>query len=181
MSYTDQLTALGAATESKVLRLFDRYVDGNLTPRQFVATTATVIAKANGRAVAMADLSLASTLSAKLGVPITALGLIPPAGDIDRLLKAATTLVEVIDETPDPRARVARLGRVEPLDAAGTAYSEAIKRSGHVSGYRRGVSPGACELCNWLAKTNLDPAGYIYPANKPMNRHKGCTCTQIPV
>lgn len=178
MTYRENLTELGAVTERKVLDLFDRHTAGELTAPQFVSTTATVIAKANGRAVAMADMSLAATLSLRLGVPVAALGLASPAGELARLQKAADTLLAAED---DPRARVARLGRVEPLDAAGTAYSTAIARSRRVTGYRRGLHAGACELCQWLAKTHLDPEGYVYPSRQPMNRHKGCTCTQVPV
>lgn len=85
------------------------------------------------------------------------------------------------DAVPDPTPRVSRFARTEPLTAAGDAYDEAVRRSPHVRGYRRGLSPTACELCTWLAKRHLDPAGYIYRADRPMHRHKGCTCYPIPV
>ena len=85
------------------------------------------------------------------------------------------------DAVPDPTPRVSRFARTEPLAAAGDAYDEAVRRSPHVRGYRRGLSPTACELCAWLAKRHLDPAGYIYRADRPMHRHKGCTCYPIPV
>lgn len=178
MTYVDKLRALGASTEASVAALFDRYVAKAVTGPEFVATAAATIAKANARAVVMADLSLAATLMLELGKPVAALGLAPRRDDVDRLTKAATTLLAA---EADPRARIARLARVEPLDAAGNAYSDAIARREEVSGYRRGVSADGCELCQWLAKTHLDPAGYVYPAKQKMNRHKGCTCTQIPV
>lgn len=178
MNYRTHLKELGARTEARVLALFDSYTAATITGPDFVAAAAATIAKANARAVAMADLSLAATLMLEMGEPVAALGLSPKPGDVDRLTKAAQTLLAA--ET-DPRDRIARLGRVEPLDAAGEAYSDAISQRENVTGYRRGVSADGCELCQWLAKTHLDPAGYVYPAKQPMNRHKGCTCTQIPV
>lgn len=171
MSYRDLLHQLGSATETKVLAIFNAFTAGTLGQEQTVALIASTIAAANGHAVALADVSLAATLTLQLGEAVPALGLLP-ADDTARLRKAARTLLAVEDVTPE---RVARLGRAEPLDAAGTAYSDGIKRSRHVDGYRRGLSGNACELCVWLYKD-----GYTYPANQPMNRHKGCTCTQVP-
>jgi hypothetical protein len=112
------------------------------------------------------------------------LGSPPGLLDVDaahaRLLKAADTLTAGIDTADDPRPRIDRLAKGEPLSAmqhgALTVY-----RQHDVIGYRRGVHPDACELCHWLKKTQLDPAGYVYPAGQSMYQHPGCTCWPIPV
>ena len=57
---------------------------------------------------------------------------------------------------------------------------DALRRHG-VRGYRRGLDDHPCQLCTWLAKTHLDPAGYVYPTGKPMHRHPGCCCVPLPV
>lgn len=176
MTYRDHLTDLGAVTEGKVLAAYTAFTDGDLTEDEFVAVVAAIIAKANARAVAIADLSLAATLMLRLRRPVAALGLTPPKGDAQRLAKAATTLVAALDATPDPLARVARLGRSEPLEAAARAYSAGIRQNPDVTGWTRGVSGNACELCTWLAQD-----GATFPDSVEMNTHTGCTCTPIPV
>jgi len=176
MTYRDVLTGLGAATEARVLAAYAAFTDGDLTEEEFVAAVAAIIAKANARAVAVADLSLAATLMLQLGKPVATLGLTPPKDDPERLQKAATTLVGLLATTPDPLARVARLGRSEPLGSAATAYSAGIRQSRLVTGWTRGVSGNACELCQSLAD-----GGAVFPDSVEMYHHKGCTCTPIPV
>lgn len=176
MSYRENLRKLGADTSGRVMGHYAMYNSGRITASQFASTVASTIAKANGRAVVMADLSLAATLSVEMGIPVTTLGLQLPDGELERLRKAASTLLDLAEDTPDPAARIGRLGRVEPIDAAGKAYSKGTRLSPHVVGYRRGLSGDPCELCQWLHKD-----GYVYPAEQEMNQHKGCTCTQQPV
>ncbi len=175
-TYRDSLVELAAATEAQLLAAYESWRDGLLTDAEFVAVVAAFVAAGNSRATALADLSLAATLSVALGTVVAPLGLLPAAGTVDRLTRAATTLLDVLPGTPDPPARVARLGRAEPLQAAGSAYSEGMAASPHVVGYRRNLTGTACELCTWLRK-----GGYVYPADKPMYQHPGCTCTPEPV
>ena len=171
MTYRENVTLIAAATETKVLAVFDRYEAGELDQNTTIALIAAIIAKANSKAVTLADLSLAATLMLQLGSPVAALGLTPPADDSDRLQKAATTLLAVATLT---RERVARLARSEPLGRAADAYADGIRRSDHVTGWTRQVSANACELCQSLA-------GDVLPDSVPMYHHPGCTCTPIPV
>jgi hypothetical protein len=170
VSYRDQLVALGDETANRVVDLFTRWQSGDLSHDEAVALIAAVIARANGTAVALADLSLAATLMLQLGRPVAALGLLPPDGEPDRLQKAATTLLAVSGVTVE---RVARLGRSEPFEAAARAYSDGIAKSALVVGWTRKVSPSACEICQGLA-------GTVLPTTVPMYHHTGCTCVPVP-
>lgn len=171
MTYRDQLQRLGETTANRVVVVFDDYSSGDLTLDEAVALIAAIIAKANGTAVALADLSLAATLMLQTGQPVPTLGLLPPTEDPDRLLKAAATLLAVEHLTTE---RVARLGRSEPLESAARAYSDGIRQNPAVTGWTRQVSPNACQVCQ-------DLAGDVLPDTVPMYHHTGCTCTPIPV
>lgn len=171
MTYRDNVTLIAAATERKVLAVYDRYEAGELDHDTTVALMAAIIAKANSQAVTLADLSLAATLMLQLRRPVPTLGLTPPADDPQRLTKAATTLLAVATLT---RERVARLARAEPLGTAADAYADGIAESPLVTGWTRQVSGNACELCQSLA-------GDVLPDSVAMYHHPGCTCTPVPV
>lgn len=171
MTYRDQLQQLGDATANRVLAVYASYDEGLIDHDETVALIAAIIAKANGTAVALADLSLAATLMLATGRPVPTLGLLPPPDDPDRLLKAAATLLAVEHLTTE---RAARLGRSEPLEAAARAYSEGIRQNPTVTGWTRQVSPDACQVCQ-------DLAGTVLPDSVPMYHHTGCTCTPVPI
>lgn len=173
MTYRDQLQRLGDATAERVVAIVTSWTDGDLTHDEAVAVIAAVIAKANGQAVALADLSLAATLMLQLGKPVTTQGLLPPADDPARLTRAAITLLAIEGLTQE---RAARLGHSEPLTAAATAYSDAVRDNRLVTGWTRGLSDNACQLCEWWWRE-----GRVWPDTHPMPTHKGCTCTPIPI
>lgn len=175
MTYRDALTRLAAATEAQVVAAYTAWTENKIDDGTLVAVIAAYVAAANSRAVALADLSLATAVTVALRRPVAPLGLLPPVGDTDRLHTAATTLLAALAATPDPVARVARLGRAEPLTTAARTYSEAIKRSPHVTGWTRGLSATACQLCRWWHRD-----GQVWPADHPMPTHKGCSCIPIP-
>ena len=169
MSYRHTLLGLAAATEGAVGVLWGRLEDGGITVAEFVEFTAVTVQVANGRAVALADLGLAATLTAQLRRPVPPLGL-AAVDDLERLRAAAGTVVDL--GTP---GRARRLGRCEPLDAASTAYSEGIARSPHVKAWRRQTSGTACPLCSsWAAEG-------VLPDSARMATHKGCSCVPVPV
>lgn len=120
-----------------------------LTTDETIAIIATIIARANSRAVALADVSLAATLMVDLQAPVATLGLTSPEEDYDRLKAAAATLLAVGGVTV---ARAARLGRAEPLEAAARAYSAAISEHDEVVGWTRVVSPARARCArHWPA------------------------------
>jgi len=171
MSYREVVTLVAEKCERDVLAVFDRFLAGELDRGTAIALIASTIAKANEKAVTIADLSLAATLMLQLREPVATVGLTAPPDDTHRLLTAATTLLAVENLT---RERVARLARSEPLGRAADAYSEGIRRNERVTGWTRQVSANACEVCQGLA-------GDVLPDSVPMYHHPGCTCTPVPV
>lgn len=175
MTYRDTLTRLGDRTAGQVAAIIAAWEAGKITDEEAVDLIAAYVEAANNRAVALADLSLAASLTLATGKAVTAVGLTPAVGDRERLTKAATTLLSVLQDTPDPRARAERLGRAEPLTAAARARGEAIERQPSVTGWTRSVSGSGCQLCTWWSRD-----GRVWPASHRMPTHKGCTCTQTP-
>ncbi|MBD7980037.1 hypothetical protein [Oerskovia merdavium] len=174
MTYRDKLHLLAGDVEAKVLDIFGEYSVGRITQPVAVRLIAVVIAKGNARAVALADIAFAANMMLALGQPVPVLGLVPRPGEVERLTKAAQTLLSIQGVTSE---RVARLGRVEPLNTAVTTYSEAMqKRAGNVKGWTRNMSADPCQLCTWWSRE-----GRVWPASHPMQHHKGCTCTQSVV
>ena len=104
------------------------------------------------------------------------LGLLSSPDDAARLIKAASTLLTLAQAQPDPDARIARLARAEPLETAARSYSAGIALSEYVTGWTRGLSGSACQLCSWWCR-----GGQVWPDSHPMPTHKGCTCSPIPV
>lgn len=175
MTYRDRLARLGDDTAAQVAAVWAAYEVGRIGKDEAVALIAAFVEAANNRATALADLGLAATLTVTLGRVVPPLGLVPPVAT-DRLQQAATTLLDALPDTPDPRARVERLGRSEPLTRAAEARGEAIAQTDRVQGWTRSVSGSGCELCNWWRRD-----GRVWPADHKMPTHKGCTCTQTPV
>ena len=91
-----------------------------------------------------------------------------------RLGLAAATATTLLDAAEDPLPRLRRLTVSEHLDSLQQGVIGAYNSHG-VRGYTRGLSAKACELCVWLYK-----GGYVYPSDRPMHRHPGCTCVPIP-
>lgn len=172
MTYHEQLAETTDGTTAQVLAALAMYEAGDLPTEEFAAVVAAYVAAGNARAAALADLSLASVLTLEAGEPVAPLGITRPESDPDRLAKAASTLLAV----EGSRERWERLARSEPRTAAAEAYSEGIRRSPRVSGWRRGVSGGACELCTWWSRD-----GRVWQADHPMPTHPGCTCVPLPV
>lgn len=174
MSYRELLKGLGAATERKVLAAHDALTAGTIrTEAEFISIVASIIAKANGKAVALADLSLAATLTLQLREPVATLGLLPPTTDTGRLSKGLTTILS--SERLDTAMQLGRLASSEPLTTAARSYSEGIKSSKLVSGWTRGLSGLSCQLCVWWSRD-----GQVWPDSHEMPTHKGCTCVPVP-
>ncbi|MTB72793.1 hypothetical protein GGG17_12635 [Arsenicicoccus sp. MKL-02] len=179
--YQKLLAALGDGTSRQALALLAAFLDGLLSFEEALTAIAATIARANGHGTALADVALAATLTEQTGHPVPVLGLAPAADDLDRLRKAVDTILTDGDLTDDAaretaRMRTERLGRNEPIDAAGRAFNDGIARSPHVTGYRRGLTADACQLCQWLYRE-----GHVYRAEQPMHLHPGDRCHPIPV
>ncbi|HWL96045.1 MAG TPA: hypothetical protein VNP20_01815 [Nocardioidaceae bacterium] len=157
------------------LALLTAWQSGDITDSEFVALLADQLAVSVGGAMLSADALVA------VYVNRPALGMVPDDAKVEQLTKAAKTVATFLDDAEtDPLPRVQRLAVAEPLDALQQASLTAYSRHG-ITGYVRGISADACELCVWLKKEHLRPGGYIYPTDKPMHKHPGCTCVPIPI
>jgi hypothetical protein len=174
-SYRDALVDLADATETEVHGIFDAWEDDLLDDQAFAAVTTGTILAAEDRGVGLADLALAGWLSTTLGRAVPTLGLMVSDADRHATSKAVSTLLARLPDTPDPRGRTARLARGRITQTSGRYFDVGLASRPEVRGYVRGLSPTACELCEWLWKE-----GYVYPADQPMHRHPGCTCIPIP-
>lgn len=170
MTLRETLRGLSAATVAAVLALHARHEQGQLDREALIAAVAAVIARADSRAVALADLALAADVTRALQRPVATLGLTVAADTGTRLLTAARTATE----RPETAAmRLARLAENEPLERAAEARAEGIRRSRHVTGWKR-QAHGGCPACMELASRDVT----LNPRT-PMWRHTGCSCTQL--
>lgn len=177
MAYKELLDSLAGTTEERVAQVYFLLESGDITADEAQAVIASIIGKANLKAASLATASLAATLSLQMGLPVPvtlAPGL--PAGKVEALKLAVSTIVGTPDDKADAVMRIRRLGRLEPIDAAANAYSEGISRSPVVKGWSRGLSASPCALCRDWAQ-----GGKVWPSSHKMIHHKGCTCTQQPI
>lgn len=179
MALRDRLRDLSSEAQSDVFALFDRYEGGGLTREQFVAAVAAVIARADGRAVRVADRAAAIQMSRLLRAQVA-----PEPTELEdqrpRLRDAVTTL---LDERPEvatsaallavsQRKRLGRLARAEPLQRGQEAVQANLER--REVGWVRATGPDPCPLCQeW-------DDGEVRPASVPMPHHTGCSCVQRP-
>lgn len=168
MSYTETLALLAVSTETAVVDLHARFEAGEFTEEVFVALAVAALVQADARGTGLADLALATTLSAQQGQPVPTVGL-APTGNPGRLRTAvlaalsAAVAAEALGVT----------ARAETLASAQDAYARGM-RAHEVAYWTRVLNGGACELCQ-------DLAGDVLPASADMYHHKGCGCTQRPI
>lgn len=176
MSYRDELIALGAKSEEILIDIYRRYVEGLIDRETAVTIIADVLAAANSRAVALADVALAAQLMVDVQAPVATAGIVRPISDSDRLVKAVNTLLVVAEASDVPESIVARIARAEPYEASQRAFSTAVEKSGITKGWIRNLEKGGCQLCQWWWRD-----GRVWPKAHPMPTHKGCVCHPIPV
>ena len=175
MTYQDTLDRVSAETEEEVDRILDRFEAGAITEAAAVALIARIIWIGQSKGAAIADLSLAAELSVRSRVPV------PPAGvrnknTLAQVEKAVRTTFTTAEGGESFRMRVRRLAGNEPQYVAKQAHSEALARSPRVEGWVRGLDADPCELCIWWSRD-----GRVWPKGYPLQHHKGCQCTQVPV
>ena len=173
MTYQDQLERTVSETAAQVVAAVALYEAGKISAETLAAIVAAFVAAGNGKAAAIADLSLSAALTTQLGTVVAPLGITRPHDEPERLRKAANTLLTMENAS---LARWERLARAEGQEAAARAYSEGIRRSRHVTGWRRGISGSACQLCRWWSRD-----GQVWPDSHPMPTHPGCTCHPDPI
>ena len=174
MSYHRTLGRLADDVQAKVLTVYEAWQEGAINQDQFVQLVAAHIATGNSRAVALADLSLATALSIELGAAQPTVGLTPP-DDVDRLREGALTLA-LAAGTVDITARLVRFATGETFSTALRAWGWGMQNTPVVVGWYRRLEADACDLCkDWAAD------GLVYDKDAPMFHHVGCQCTPQPV
>ncbi len=174
MSYHGTLERLTDDVQAKVLTAFEAWQGGRLTQDQFVQLAAAYVAQGNARAVALADLALATELSVELGEAQPAIG-VTATDDQHRLRDGLLTLVAAAGAV-DITKRLARFATAEPAAAAQQAWNDAMNESVVVIGWYRRIEPDACELCQSWGRGQ-----YVFPTTVTMIHHTGCRCTPKPV
>ncbi len=181
MTLRDVLSRLTATTEAAIHDLWRKHQDGYLNEEMFTALAAAAIARANARAVTAGDVSVAIALTIQLGRAVAPVGLTPRdeserlGAAIGTVLAADVAYASTVDEQAESKAlRLGRLATAEPVSAAQGAMTEAMQRQ-PVEGWTRGLSRGACPLCQSWAD------GEVRPAGVEMASHPGCSCVPQPV
>lgn len=179
---TGAIDNLTAQSEAAVLALWKRLAADQLTEEQFVTLAAAEVARSNARAVSLADLAVAMSVTVQTGRATAPVGL--PIIDHQARLRAAlrTVLRDDIASVESARekaesiaARLGRLARAEPARVAQSAMHQAMGRHPSVGGWVRGLSAKPCGLCRQWAD------GVVRSNNISMNRHAGCSCVPQPV
>ncbi|TFD56395.1 hypothetical protein [Cryobacterium sp. Hh38] len=172
MSYQTSLSKIRESTNAQVLEAWRVYGLGRITKAQFVQLAAALILQANGKAAALADLSLSAELYRLTGDTHAPLGVLPSGYDQPRLQRGVETLLVDFEAGEDIDARLTRFATNAPLGAATDAYSEGVKQSTAVEGYVRQMDSDPCQLCRYWWRE-----GRIWPKDHRMPHHKGCACT----
>jgi hypothetical protein len=174
----DGVIRLQRDTERQLTILYQRNVEGTLSESEFVTLAAVLLERARMRGMTLADLSLAAQVSQALGRVEAPLGLMPTDKDLPGLEKAVVTVLTASVEVEKPEeliasraARLARLGRDAPADAATWGMTVGMRERG-IEGWVREPSPKACPICQAWAD------GKVRSPEVVMARHTGCGCIQ---
>ena len=169
--YEETVRGLGDGTKRIVLQLWAAVERGDLPVADFPEVAAQILAVANERGRAAAEIALNGYMTAALGT-VTTPAPFAPVDDTARLVKAMATIAA---SNLDTTMQLARIAVAEPLEAAARRFSEGIARHPKATGWVRQLEPDACQLCVWWWRE-----GRIWPKEHPFQHHKGCTCNPLP-
>lgn len=165
--------AIAAQAEAQVAATAAAYEVGAMARTRFIETAAASVYAANLAATAYADTAVTAWRLATVGLPTTTLGLVPPADEQERLVRAfATISAHMQGMSAFVQTRSARVARSEPLQRGHRAYQQALRARG-VEHWKRIVQPNACEDCAPLA-------GEIHAIHEDFTDHPQCRCTLAP-
>lgn len=175
MTYQDTLDRLSDDTEARAQKVLDQLEAGDIDQETAIALLTTIILVAQKRGAAVAEFSFAAQVSTMSGTPTVTRGL--KAGSqkdiVFKIIERTLSTSKGIDET---KTRIVRIARNEPQEIAKQTYGKAMEASPKVEGWTRGLDADPCELCVWWSRD-----GRVWPKNYPLQHHKGCNCTQVPV
>ena len=176
VSYLDELHNLADETEGKVWTVIEHLHDGQITRAEAIALIGAIIGIANRQSHPPGRRSRSPPTSPSARGHRSRPSGRPVVDDVARLNRAAATLLDRLEGTPDPEGRAKRLARSEVLRSASEARGEALEASEMVEGWIRELNGDTCQMCTWWWR-----GGRVWPKDHPMPRHTGCDCTQTPV
>lgn len=169
--YEETVRGLGDGTKRIILQLWAAVERGDLPVADFPEVAAQILAVANERGRAAAEIALNGYMTAALGT-VTTPAPFAPVDDTARLVKAMATIAA---SDLDTTMQLARIAVAEPLEAAARRFSEGIASHPKAAGWVRQLEPDACQLCVWWWRE-----GRVWPKEHPFQTHKGCTCNPLP-
>lgn len=175
MTYQDALNSLAEDTQNRVAKVVAAYLAGHLAGVEFEAVIAAIILTAQDRGAVIADLSLASQVTAGTGKAIPVQGRLNPNRP-EQVRAVIRTTIEASRTDDELATRLARIADNEPRYVARDTYQKSLQASRDVEGWTRGLDSDPCQLCVWWWRD-----GRVWPKNYPLQHHKGCQCTQVPV
>lgn len=180
MSYEDTLRLLGNTTAKSLETVRLQWVAGEITEAtardlwKILLQTAGVQGEALGTLAFDTHARVATGTTARGTASVAAKVPAPNHATSQRMESAIATVLSGPED--EIQARLQRLGFADPVNRAQESFQLRMSSDNRVEKYTRGVESDACELCRWLYKD-----GYAYPKNKPMSKHTGCVCHQVPV
>ena len=174
MTYQETLDRLSDDTEAKTQKVLDQLEAGDIDKATAIALLTSIILIGQKRGAAVAELSFAAQVSAMSATPTVTRGL--KAGQKEIVFKVIERTVSKSRGIDETRTRLVRIARNEPQEIAKQTYGKALEASQKVQGWTRGLDADPCELCVWWSRD-----GRVWPKDYPLQHHKGCQCTQVPV
>lgn len=165
---------LADTTANQVGTVWAQVEQGDLDLGGFRAAAPVIVARANTRGVALADLIIASEATRQLRRPVPPLGLRPTRAQVDQERMRAE-IDRILDLHPDdsPASGLTEWARSEPLVTVATAMQLGLRLRG--AWWVRSLTGTSCPLCTGWAD------GRARPPTVRMGRHRGCDCLQQPV
>lgn len=171
----EYLGRLAKAQQARVAALWAQVGDGTVTVDEFVLMAENVVLAGNATGYALGTLTVRDAVEVGTAAPqITALAANAHHLDRGRVTDALRTILDA--QETDTLMQLTRLADNEPKQAAADGAADVIRSNGAVTGWRRSLNSTACQLCRWWSRE-----GRVWPAEHPMPRHTGCTCTQEPI
>lgn len=173
IGFHQESVLLSEATGNHLVEMWEATEAGGLDPETFRVLVPAVVARANSKAVALADLGLTAETSRYFRRPIQPLGLQPTKTQVDQT-RIARDVERIFNTGGSATEKFYRLGRSETLLTVAAAMQVGLVLRG-VKGWTRQLIGTSCDLCVGWAD------GVVRRPTTRMARHLGCDCLPNPV
>ncbi|MGI8394687.1 hypothetical protein [Leucobacter sp. W1038] len=166
MTYQTVLNRIRSDTKRKLMSAWSMYGKGYIDRPQFLQLAEAILGRSGESAARAADLAVSVELS-RLN------GRIEASKGVSAARKRKTymdSLVTVLDGDGDILMKLERLGLNAPLEAAQSAYGDAVAMS-DATGWVRQMDANPCQLCRWWWRE-----GQVWRIDHSMPTHSGCEC-----